>query len=98
MQLVQLRRGGALHVESSWPITHNLLTFKPITYNLLSGKRFQNLPFKCNVQRYAAVPPRAGGGRGGAPRGRAVPAGPHLRRLLPPRLVLRRRAGLGFRC
>jgi hypothetical protein len=35
-------------------MAHNLLPFKPITYNLSSEvkNRFQSLPFKCNLQRY----------------------------------------------
>jgi hypothetical protein len=36
-------------------MTHNLLPFKPITYNLSSETRFQNVPFQCNLQRYSAV-------------------------------------------
>jgi hypothetical protein len=37
-------------------MTHNLYPFKPITYNLSSEKkRFQSLPFECNLQRYTKV-------------------------------------------
>jgi hypothetical protein len=50
-------RVGALHVESSLSITHNLHTFNPITYTLSSEKTVSKFCLsKCNLQRYNGGP------------------------------------------
>jgi hypothetical protein len=44
-----MQHGGALHVESSLPMTHNLQPFKPITYDLSSENPVSKSAFQIQL-------------------------------------------------